>query len=115
MNNKTIRIKFDGNDVIIDIIAKEAEGITNVVNAAANEPAKPVFERQLKKFRKTKVKPVAGKKPGLGRGNRVTPEMIDQIKYLRDEEKMTSRQVADELGMSLNTVNRHYRPLSSER
>lgn len=56
---------------------------------------------RVKKERKSKVK--------------ITQDIIGQINYLRDEEGMTSKQIADELNISLSSINRHYRPLSSER
>ena len=118
-----ILIKFEGNDVIIRgpreilkiVINPAVEGIQKIT-----EPAEPVItKRRMAKIIKqkpTKIvsKPI-GKITALGKGKRVTQEIIDQIKYLRDDEKMNSKQIAEELGISLVTVNRHYRPLLKER
>lgn len=118
-----IVIKFEGGDVIIrgpkDILKIVIDPVVGGIQTIT-EPVKSDISKK-RMVKKPKIKPAKivskpkDKKTALGRGNRVTQQIIDQIAYLRDEEKMTSKQIAEEVGISLATVNRYYRPLSSEK
>jgi len=68
---------------------------------------------------KARTKSIRAKSPRVKNERKakvkITKDIIDQISYLRDEEGMTSKQIAEELNISLSSINRYYRPLSSER
>lgn len=115
MTNKTIRIRFEGDDVVIDIIAKGSEETKSEatpaveVTANGNEPVRPkVKTKTTRKAKKGKASKPEVKTTGSGKRKKISQEVIDQINMLRDDQGMTSKQIADELGISLPTVNKYY-------
>ena len=112
-----IVIKFEGNEVIIRgpkeilkiVIDPSVGGIQKITS-----PEKQGITSLPKPYRvKAKKEKVVEKKKS-GKGVRITQNIIDSINYMRDEEKATSKEIAKELGISLATVNRYYRPKTSE-
>ena len=121
-------IRYEGNDVIIKgpreilkIVIDPAMSIQRITETTKpdikitglklTESPKPKTGRKLFVYTaKPKVK--RDPKP---KGKRLTQDDINQIEYLRDEEHMTSAQVAKEMGISIPTCNKYYRPLTSER
>jgi len=113
-----IIIKFEGNDVIIRGPKEILKIVVDPVFVGAKEiigPAEPATIKKYKGKKSKKPAKVVSKPKERKAKTKITPDIINQINYLRDDENMTSKQIAEELNIGLSTVNRYYRPLPNEK